>query len=82
MIRPSTVLAEQLFLGNDLLAWLMLAFGAALAAANVAAVVRPPREDPKDPTSPRREPVPWSRAAPLVLVGLLVAAWALASLVK
>lgn len=74
------ILAEQLFLGNDLLAWLMLAFGAALAVANVAAVVRPPREDPADPTSPRREPAPLGRAAPLVLLGLFVGGWALASL--
>lgn len=74
--------AEQLFLGNDLLAWLMLAFGAALAVANVAAVVRPPRVDPADPSSPRREPAAWSRAAPLVALGVLVAGWALASLVS
>lgn len=74
--------AEQLFLGNDLLAWLMLAFGAALAVANVAAVVRPPREDPSDPSSPRREPASISRVGPLVVLGLFVAAWALASLLK
>jgi len=80
-IRPM-ILAEQLFLGNDLLAWLMLAIGGALAVANVAAVVRPPREDPSDPSSPRREPAPVGRAAPLVVLGLLVAGWALASLVK
>lgn len=74
--------AEQLFLGNDLLAWLMLAVGAALAVANVAAVVRPPREDPADPTSPRRDPAPLGRAVPFVIVGLLVAGWALASLLS
>lgn len=32
----------QLFLGKDLLAWLVLAFGAALVVGNVAALVRPP----------------------------------------
>ena len=74
--------AEQLFLGDDLLAWLMLAFGAALAVANVAAVVRPPREDPADPSSPRREPTPLNRALPLIALGVLVGAWALASLLK
>jgi len=74
--------AEQLFLGDDLLAWLLLAVGGALAVANIAAVVRPPREDPRDPSSPRRDPAPLGRAVPFVLLGLLVAAWALASLVK
>ncbi len=74
--------AEQLFLGNDLLAWLLLAVGGALAVANIAAVVRPPREDPADPSSPRREPAPLNRVVPLVLLGVLVGGWALASLLK
>lgn len=76
------IVAEQLFLGDDLLAWLMLAIGGALAAANVAAVVRPPREDPSDPRSPRREPAPLNRAAPLAVLGFVVAVWAVVSLVR
>lgn len=74
--------AEQLLLGDDLLPWLLLAVGAALAVANIAAVVRPPREEPGDPDSPRREPAPLSRAIPFVALGVLVAAWAIASLLK
>jgi hypothetical protein len=35
-------LADDLFLGHDLLAWLVLAMGAALAVGNIAALVRPP----------------------------------------
>lgn len=77
-----TVLAEQLFLGKDLLPWLLLAIGGALTAANIAAVVRPPREDPKDPNSPRRDPISWTRAAPFALLGLVVSVWAIASLVR
>lgn len=73
-------LAETLFLGDDLLAWLVLAFGAALVVANVAAVVRPPRTDPDDPRSPRREPAPLGRVAPLVVLGLALAVWGLATL--
>ena len=36
------VLADTLFLGNDLLAWLLLALGGALAVGNGLALVRPP----------------------------------------
>ena len=32
------LLADDLFLGHDLLAWLVLAMGAALAAGNIAAL--------------------------------------------
>lgn len=32
----------ELFLGEDLLAWLVLAFGGALVVGNVAALLRPP----------------------------------------
>jgi hypothetical protein len=71
---------EVLFLGDDLLPWLLLAVGAALVVANVAAVLRPPRVEPGNPLSPRREPPPMSRVVPLILLGLVVAIWAAASL--
>ena len=74
--------AETLFLGKDLLPWLMFAIGSALVVANLAAWLRPPRIDPADPTSPRREPAPLSRVGPLMVLGLLVAVWALASLIR
>lgn len=74
--------AETLFLGEDLLPWLLLAFGAALVVANVAAVVRPPRVERDDPTSPRREPAPLGRVMPWVAIGLVVSIWAIATLVS
>jgi hypothetical protein len=74
--------AEQLFLGKDLLPWLLFAIGAAMVVANVAAVVRPPRLDRDDPTSPRREPPPIGRVVPWIVVGLVVSGWALASLLN
>ena len=42
--KTGGVLAQnpELFLGEDLLAWLVLAFGAALVVGNVAALLRPP----------------------------------------
>ncbi|HNI35366.1 MAG TPA: hypothetical protein PLV93_08190 [Microthrixaceae bacterium] len=80
-MRGFLLIAETLFLGDDLLPWLLLAVGAALAVANIAAVVRPPREDPSDPNSPRREPASISRAIPLVLLGVAVSVWALVTLI-
>lgn len=74
--------AETLFLGEDLLPWLLLAFGAALVVANIAAVVRPPRLDRDDPTSPRREPAPIGRVAPWIAIGLVVSVWAAATLLS
>ena len=71
-----------LFLGDNLLPWLLLAFGAALVVANVAALVRPPRVDPDDPNSPRAERAPLRRVVPFMVVGVIVAAWAVASLVE
>ncbi|MEZ5382603.1 MAG: hypothetical protein R2754_12535 [Microthrixaceae bacterium] len=38
----------ELFLGEDLLAWLVLAFGAALCVGNAAALLRPPAHLRKD----------------------------------
>ena len=49
------LLADELFLGHDLLAWLVLAMGAALAVGNIAALVRPPnRADGPAPDALRR----------------------------
>jgi hypothetical protein len=65
------------FLGNDLLPYLVLALGAALVVGNGMALVRPPKEAKKDELA--RAPV--GRSAVMIAVGLVAAIWALASLV-
>jgi hypothetical protein len=67
------------FLGDDLLAWLVLALGGALLAGNVAAIIRPP-ERPREEGALQQAPV--LRSAVMALVGLIAAVWALASLVS
>ena len=66
-----------MFLGDDLLAWLVLALGGALLVGNVAAIVRPP-ERPQEEGALERAPV--ARSVLMALVGFVAAAWALASL--
>lgn len=70
------MLAEELFLGHDLLAWLVLAFGGALLVGNVAALVRPPVEE-ADGEAPRGVR---TRALVYAGIGLIAAIWALATL--
>jgi hypothetical protein len=65
------------FLGDDLLAWLVLALGGALLVGNVAAIVRPP-ERPLEEGALERAPV--GRSVVMAVVGLVAAVWALASL--
>ena len=65
-----------LFLGEDLLAYLVLALGAALFVGNLAAVLRPPQQT-KDGELPR---APVGRSLVMAGLGLVGALWALASL--
>jgi hypothetical protein len=65
------------FLGDDLLPYLVLALGAALVVGNGMALVRPPRQAKKDELA--RAPV--ARSAVMIAIGLVAAVWALASLV-
>jgi len=65
------------FLGNDLLPYLVLALGAALVFGNGMALVRPPKEAKDDELS--RAPV--GRSSVMIGIGLVAAIWALASLV-
>ena len=69
---------NTLFLGKDLLAWLVLALGGALVAGNLLAILRPP-ERPKDGELTR---APLRRSLTMVIVGAVAAVWALASLVS
>jgi hypothetical protein len=67
-----------MFLGDDLLQWLLLALGGALFAGNLLAVVRPP-EQRRDETHLERAPV--TRSLVYAGIGLVAAVWALASLI-
>jgi hypothetical protein len=67
-----------MFLGEDLLAWLVLAFGGALFVGNLLAVVRPPAE-PVEEGSLERAPV--GRSLVYAGLGLVAAIWALGSLI-
>jgi hypothetical protein len=69
----------HMFLGEDLLAWLVLAFGAALCVGNLLAVVRPP-ERPTQEGDLARAPI--ARSVVMGVIGFLAALWALASLVS
>ncbi len=68
------------FLGDDLLAWLVLAFGAALVAGNVMAIVRPPAQAQRRDGDLESAPV--ARSVIMAVVGLVAAVWALASLLS
>lgn len=72
------MLADSLFLGNDLLAWLLLALGGALAVGNGLALLRPPPKAKKGDL-PR---APVGRTLVMMAIGLIAAIWALASLTR
>lgn len=79
------VAQETLFLGEDLLPWLLLAFGAALVVANVAALIRPPRATDDGNAADdgeRLERPPLGRVLPYIVVGSVVSAWAVATLLQ
>lgn len=65
-----------MFLGDNLLPYLVLALGAALVFGNGLALVRPPKEAKEDDLA--RAPV--GRSAVMIGIGLVAAIWALASL--
>ena len=63
-------------LGDDLLPYLVLALGGAMAVGSIVALVRPPTE----PEEGRLERAPVGRSIAFALVGAVGAIWALASL--
>ena len=75
---PSRRHPVRMFLGEDLLAYMVLAFGGALFVGNLLAVIKPP-ERQLDETNLERAPV--VRSVAFALLGLVAAIWALASLV-
>lgn len=68
-----------MFLGEDLLAYLVLAFGGALCVGNFMAVVRPPERQLDDGNLER---APVARSLVYSAIGLVAAVWALASLIS
>ena len=68
-----------MFLGDDLLPFLVLAFGGALFVGNLLAVVKPP-ERQLDESHLERAPV--ARSLGFAFMGLIAAVWAIASLVS
>jgi len=84
-VRPQPRLARRvvtgddmsMFLGEDLLAWLVLAIGAAMAVGNGLALLRPP-EDKRNDDDLERAPI--GRAIVYIVIGVLAAVWGLATL--
>lgn len=76
MVDPADE-AEAMFLGDDLLPLLVLAFGAALAVGTGLALVRP-RYDEDGDLMPKPA---FGRSVVMILIGLVAALWAIASLV-
>ena len=75
--RLSATTGGVLFLGDDLLAWLVLALGGALAVGTAVALVRPPADRPEGDL-PRP---PLARSLVMIAIGGLGALWALGSLI-
>ncbi len=67
-----------MFLGEDLIQWLLLAMGGALFAGNLMAVLKPPSR-PLEEGSLERAPV--ARSLTFAALGLVAAVWALATLI-
>jgi hypothetical protein len=66
-----------MFLGEDLLAYLVLAVGGALCVGSLLALVRPPEEVAEGDL----ERAPVGRSLTMAVVGGLAALWALGSLI-
>lgn len=66
-----------MFLGEDLISWLLLALGAALVVGNLLALVRPPH---RERAEGEYERAPVARSLVMAAVGAVAATWALASL--
>jgi hypothetical protein len=81
-LSPYAVVAQntgiETFLGDDLLAWLLLAIGGALAIGTLLALVRPPANDSGGSDGPERPPL--ARSLVMITIGLVAAVWGAASL--
>lgn len=68
-----------MFLGEDLIVWLLLALGGALFVGNVMALIRPPAQTRNEGDL---DQAPRSRSIVMAALGFVVAVVALASLVS
>ena len=76
------MIAQDLFLlGDDLLPWLLLAFGGAMVAGNLMALLRPPKPPAGGLEAPPERPSV-TRSVVMIVLGAVVAVWAIASLVS
>ncbi len=66
-----------MFLGEDLLAWLVIALGGAMFAGNFTALIRPPKKR-RDENDLAKAPV--ARSLVMATIGAIAALWALISL--
>ena len=72
-----------MFLGQDLLAYLVLALGGAMCVGNVLAIVRPPSRTNKPKQSiDDLDRAPIARTISMAIVGGVAAGWALVSLLS
>ena len=67
-----------MFLGEDILPWMVLAIGGALAVGTIVALVRPPKEQ----ESGDLDRPPMARSVVMIAVGSIAAIWGIASLVS
>ena len=67
-----------MFLGKDLIVWLLLALGGALFVGNVLALVRPPEAPRNDGDLPQ---APRSRSIGMAVLGFVVAVACAAALI-
>ena len=67
-----------MFLGEDILIWIVLAFGGAMCVGNILALVKPPAKI-EEGSLPR---APKARSLAMAWVGAVAALWALLSLVS
>ncbi len=67
-----------MFLGEDLLAWLTLAIGGALAVGTALALVRPPTQQGDNDLAE----APLGRSLIQIVIGSVAAIWALATLIS
>jgi hypothetical protein len=78
-----------MFLGDNIIVYLVLALGGALAVGNVAALVRPPSNEKKTDTKKKDDEensdlakAPVVRSLIMAIIGATAAVWAIASLIK